>query len=181
MSAAGKSTAGKSAVGKSGATRRRAPARHSDTFDFVVKGVPRVLHLKLGNKGEVEVDLSRIPQEVLGPDDEGILIKSIRRLLINTLSGEPSLENAQELIEAWYVGARTRREAKAMAGRFETGARIDDYAAASRAFEAMRDMAAKALGDEEARHWSRQQLKRRLGKERFATMEKLANELVGGK
>ena len=142
-------------------------AKHdqTDRFELVASDVPRQARLALGKKGVVEIALDRLPRHLLGGED-GLVMNGLRRLLADTLAGEPDTRSAQETVEAWYSGYRNRRSA-GMPDALGRGATPKSVAAA-RVTQAvadgmLQDLAARRTGDEKMRTTSRRELRRKLG------------------
>jgi hypothetical protein len=79
-------------------------------FDLAVNDLPRSARVAIGRKGVLEVQFDRIPPHLLGGED-GLIVTGLKRLLADHCAGDSSIKNAQETLEAWYAGYRTRRAA----------------------------------------------------------------------
>ena len=72
-------------------------------FELTVTNLPEVATLKLGKKGSVEIDLTQIPAHLWGGPD-GLLMRGLKRQLMNTMGAKPTTLPAEEMVQAWYLG-----------------------------------------------------------------------------
>ena len=154
--------------------------KSSERFELVASDVPRHTKLALGRKGVVEIDLDKIPRHILGGED-GLVVRGLREILSNTLAGEPDTRSAEETIQAWYAGHRTRRSAGMpdALGRGATSKSIAEKRVQDAvANEVLADMAARRTGNEKLRKASRRELRRQLGAAIFAELDGLAKRVL---
>ena len=159
------------------AKAKQSKPRADDHIELRIR-LPRRPRLAVGKKGDVAVDLERIPQEVFDGVD-GLLARGLRQLLVAACAGSgPDVTGAEEMVESWYAGFRTRR-ARGIGRELPTGRDGDVDDRTRRHFEVMRRIAAGMLDDPTAKGWDRRKLVRRLGRERYAEIEGLAKREVG--
>lgn len=155
------------------------PGSDQGRFDLVASDVPRQAKLALGRKGFVEVRLDRIPRHLLGGED-GLVMRGLREILSNTLAGEPDTRSAEETVQAWYAGHRTRRsagqpDALGRGGKELAKLRMND----ALALEIFQDMAARRTGNEKLRKASKRELRRQLGAKIYAEIDAMVKRLLG--
>ena len=149
----------------------------STRFDLTVNDLPRGARVAIGRKGVLEIQFDRIPPHLLGGED-GLIVTGLKRLLADHCAGDSTIKNAQETLEAWYAGYRTRRAA-GVSDVIERPARakIDE----ALILDTMQEVAVRRTGNAELRKASRRDLRRTLGGPTYAEIETIAKGILGKK
>jgi len=152
----------------------------STRFDLTVNDLPRGARVAIGRKGVLEIQFDRIPPHLLGGED-GLIVTGLKRLLADHCAGDSTIKNAQETLEAWYAGYRTRRAA-GVSDVIETGARparakVDE----ALMLDTMQEVAVRRTGNEILRKASRRDLRRTLGGPTYTEIETIAKGILGKK
>jgi len=151
------------------------------TFELVVR-LPRRVKLPVGRKGEVEVELDKIPEE-LWPGKAGLLLRGLAKQLQSATAGE-AIDRAEATVAAWYEGYPNTRPAGAAKAKADRDAELEKARARRSVqrttLDAIRAAAAAATGDDSLRGASRREIRRKLGDARFDAVEKMAGALAAG-
>jgi len=135
--------------------------------------LPRVVTLKIGRKGSLELEPAKIPVE-LYEGINGLVLKGMARLLGDACPGKKTLHDAELTRDAWYGGYSTRREA-GLLGEAATAPRGPSRKAREDALlDVIRALAVMRTGDETLRDKNKRELRRVLGDDGYAEVERRA-------
>ena len=157
----GAAMAAKSRLGAGAAGER-------DTVDVTIR-VPRKLRVKVGLKGEVEVDFTRLSRPLL----DWLLPVCLDRYFQNLASGpRRTIEDVERVVDAWYHGFPNFQAQERGYPRFTEAGLTRQRAPETTASEAdakLRELAASVVGEQAAKTWPAARLRRRL-RESLASM-----------